>query len=91
MALTHQVSPQLGQLPFLETRETVEESFASDEAQYGISQEFQQFVVAVARQMADRARRLDLACLRTVRQSLLNQFLTLEVVPQALFQRQDFA
>ena len=79
MALTHQVSPQLGQLPFLETRETLEESFASDEAQYGISQEFQLFIISNAGSSQGLLGLL-FARLRCVRERLLEKLHSREAV-----------
>jgi hypothetical protein len=87
MPLTDQVSAELGELSFVEAWEANEQSFAGDEAEHSITEEFEKFVVGT--RPGTRAQSLEFARLRAVRQRLLDQFAALEVISQALFQRVD--
>jgi hypothetical protein len=82
-------------LPFLEFGEAVEQGLASDEPEHGISQKLEILVIATRRTGARRttgsAQRLQFARLRAVSKRLLEQFVALEAVTQAFFQRHDFA
>jgi hypothetical protein len=63
---------------------------AGGEAEHGVSQKLEHFVIAAGAPTA-RAQRLHLARLRAVGKRLLEQFPALEAVTQAFFQRHDFA
>ena len=91
MPLPYEMCAQLGKVPFVESGEAMKERFAGHQPEDGVAQKFEQFVIAAARRGQCRigcARSLRLARLRAVGESLLKQFLTLEVVSQAFFQRQ---
>ena len=88
MPLTDQVRTELGELPFLKFREAVEKRLACDQAEHGVAQELEHFVITGGRTIAC-AQRLHLASLRAVSEGLLQQFRALEAVTQAHFQFHD--
>ena len=88
MSLSYQMRTQLREVAFLESGEALVERLSRNQAEHGITQKFEQFVIAGA---GRRAQGLHLARLRAVGQGLLDQFAALEVVSEAFFQRNDFA
>src|SRR5882724_6966289 len=91
MPLSNQMRAQLRKMSFVKSREAMEQRLGSDQSQDSISQEFELFVITLADGWIHRSQGLHLARLRTVSQRLFNEFLALEVVSQALFQRHDVA
>src|SRR5882757_8467911 len=89
MPLSNQMRAQLGKMSFLQSRKAMEQRLRRNQPQDGVSQELKHFVIAAPHRRIASGQRFYLAGLRTVSEGLLNEFLTLEVVPQAFFQRHD--
>src|SRR5512146_682100 len=87
VALAHQVRPRLRQLPFTELRVAGEQLLAGHEAQHGVAQELQLLVVA----QRHGGLRLLLARVRAVRDRLLQQLGSSELVSKGLFQPFSFS
>ncbi len=53
MPLPHQMSAQLGKVAFLEFGEAMKQRLAGDQAEHGVSQELEHFVIATRRLLDD--------------------------------------
>src|SRR6266849_1054970 len=87
--LPNQMRAQFRKMSFVKSREATEQRLGSNQAQDGISQELELFVITPTDGCIGRSQRLHLARLRTVSKRLHQEFLALEVVSQTLFQRHD--
>ena len=91
MTLSYQMRAQFRKMAFLKSRKAMEQSLGSDQSEDCISQKFELFVITMTGGWTGRGQSFHLARLRTMCQRLFDEFLALEVVSQALFQRHDVA
>jgi len=91
MFFTHQVCAQLRERPFTEVRETAEKLLTGHQGQNRIAKKLQLFVVGRLGALLWRLQRLQFTRLRAVRERLLDELGTLEVVPQQSFKCRNFS
>jgi hypothetical protein len=90
VSFTDQVSPELGKFSLAEVWKPLEQFLAGYKTQRGVAEELKLLVVADARQ-SGRLGRLQFACLRAMRQRLLNEFWPGEVIAEVVLESGDIS